>query len=137
MFCFDNHKLVSPLTKVRDLYHKFDFLNFLCIIQNPNNFFLFEYCSNLLDLRNLQEQVEKAFCFQKMFWPLSLFEYLTCSNDLKNIANSWPPASNFKSFSKSLEQFFLTVGQNNFGNKIPFLYLWWQACKGFLLLCLN
>ena len=26
---------------------------------------------------------------------------------------------NFKSFSRSLEQFFLTVGQNNFGNKIP------------------
>ena len=24
-----------------------------------------------------------------------------------------------KSFSQSLEQFFLTVGQNNFGNKIP------------------
>ena len=26
-----------------------------------------------------------------------------------------------KSFSRSLEQFFLTVGQNNFGNKIPLL----------------
>ena len=26
---------------------------------------------------------------------------------------------NFKSFSRSLEQFFHTVGQNNFGNKIP------------------
>ena len=25
----------------------------------------------------------------------------------------------FKSFSQSLELFFLTVGQNNFGNKIP------------------
>ena len=31
-------------------------------------------------------------------------------------ANSRPSASNFKSFSRSLEQFFLTVGQNNFGN---------------------
>ena len=30
-------------------------------------------------------------------------------------------ASNFKSFSRSLEQFFLTLGQNNFGNKIPIL----------------
>ena len=29
-------------------------------------------------------------------------------------------ASNCKSFSQSVEQFFLTVGQNNFGNKIPF-----------------
>ena len=27
-------------------------------------------------------------------------------------------------FSRSLEQFFLTVGQNNFGNKIPFLANW-------------
>ena len=27
----------------------------------------------------------------------------------------------FQSFTRSLEQFFLTVGQNNFGNKIPFL----------------
>ena len=26
---------------------------------------------------------------------------------------------NFKSFSQSVEQFFLKVGQNNFGNKIP------------------
>ena len=34
-------------------------------------------------------------------------------------ANSWPSALNFKSFFRSLQQFFLTVGQNNFGNKIP------------------
>ena len=33
---------------------------------------------------------------------------MKCSNDLK-------------SFSQSLEHFFLTVGQNNFGNKMPFL----------------
>jgi hypothetical protein len=32
-----------------------------------------------------------------------------------------PSAANFKSFSRSQEQIFLTVGQNNFGNKIPFL----------------
>ena len=38
-----------------------------------------------------------------------------------NFANSRTSASNFKSFSRSLEQCFLTVGQNNFGNKIPFL----------------
>ena len=36
---------------------------------------------------------------------------------------------NFKSFSRSLEQFFLTVGQNNFGNKIP-LQLWLQKYFG-------
>ena len=39
----------------------------------------------------------------------------------KIFANSRPSASNFKSFSQSLEQFLLTVGQNNFGNKIPLL----------------
>ena len=26
-------------------------------------------CSNLLDMRNLQEQVKNAFCYQKLFWP--------------------------------------------------------------------
>ena len=57
-------------------------------------------------MRNLQEQVKKAFCYH-----------------LKIFANSPPSASNFKSFSRSLEQFFLTVGQNNFGNKIPYLII--------------
>ena len=46
---------------------------------------------------------------------------MNCSNDLKKIPNSQPSASNFKRFSQSLEQFFHTVGQNNFGNKIPIL----------------
>ena len=78
------------------------------------------YFSNLLEMRNLQEQVKKAFCYQKLFWPFTV--WMNCSRDLKNFANSWPSASNFKSFSRSLEQFFLTVGQNNFGNKIPFLH---------------
>ena len=43
---------------------------------------------------------------------------LNCSTDLKIFANSQPSASNFKSFSRSLEHFFLALGQNNFGNKI-------------------
>ena len=72
-------------------------------------------CSNLLDMRNLQEQVKKAFCYQKLSWPFTV--WINCSSDLKKFANSRPSASNFQSFSWSLEQFFLTVGQNNFGNK--------------------
>ena len=68
-------------------------------------------------MRNLQEQVKKAFCYQKLFWPFTVL--INCSSDLKIFANSRPSASNFKSFSQSLEQFFPTVGQNNFGNKIP------------------
>ena len=51
----------------------------------------------------------------KLFWPTVR---KNCSSDLKKISNSWPSASYFKSFSQSQEQFFLTVGQNNFGNKI-------------------
>ena len=77
-------------------------------------------CSNLLDMRNLQEQVEKAFCYQKLFWPFTA--WINCSSDLKKFANYRPQASNCKSFYRSLEQFFLIVGQNNFGKKIPLKY---------------
>ena len=63
---------------------------------------------------------------------------MNCSSDLKHFSNSRPSASNFKSFSRSLEQFFLTVGQNNFGNKIPYFSIpWFRAdvdlTKGFFL----
>ena len=73
-------------------------------------------CSNLWGMRNFQEQVKKVFCYQKLFWPFTV--WINCSSDLKIIANSQPSALNFKSFSRKLGQFFLTVGQ--FGNKIPF-----------------
>ena len=98
--------------------NKVFFSNFSCMFLNPNNFFHMNYhCSNLLDMRNLQEQFKKALCYQKLFWPVTV--WINCSCDFKNFANSRPSASNFKSFSWYLEQFFLTVGQNNFGNKIP------------------
>ena len=49
-------------------------------------------------------------------YKLILFSNFSC--------NSWLSASNFKGFPRSLEHFFfLTVGQNNFGNRIPFLFL--------------
>ena len=75
-------------------------------------------CPKILELKNLPEQVKKEFCCQNLFWPFNV--WINCSNDLKNFANSPPSAWNFKSFSQSLEQFFLTVGQNNFINK----YFW-------------
>ena len=62
-------------------------------------------------------EVKKAFCYQKLCWPFTV--KMNCSSDLKIHANSRPLASNTKSFSQSLEQFFLIVCQNNFGNKIP------------------
>ena len=77
-------------------------------------------CSNLLDIRNLQEQVKKAFCYQKLFRTFT--GLISCSSDFKILANSWLSASNFKVFLDHLEQkIFLTIGQNNFGNKIQFL----------------
>ena len=60
-----------------------------------------------------------------MFWPFTV--RINCSSDLKFFANSRPSASNFKSFSRTLEQFFLTVGQNNFDNKIPYLHFLYCA----------
>ena len=72
-------------------------------------------------MRNVQEKFKKAFFYQKLFWPFTA--RINCSSDLKNFANSQPSVSNFISFSWSLEIFLHTVGQNNFGNKIPFLML--------------
>ena len=58
-------------------------------------------------MKNLQVQVKKAFCYKKLFWPFTV--WTNCSSDLKHFAN----------FSQSREHFFLTAGQNNFGNKTP------------------
>ena len=84
-------------------------------------------------LRNLQEQVKKTFCYQKLFSPFTVRR--NCSSDLKIFANSRPSASNFNFFSWSLEHFFLTVGQNNFGNKIPFLKVWFFLVQMFPVQC--
>ena len=84
--------------------------NILCVVRI--------FMKQMLDLRKLQEQVKKEFCYQKLIWPFSV--WINCSCDYKNFADSRPLASNFKSFSRSLEQFFLTVDHYNFGNKIPF-----------------
>ena len=46
---------------------------------------------------NLQEQGKKTFCYQKLFWPFTVWQ--NCSSDLKMFANSWPSASNLKRFS--------------------------------------
>ena len=73
-------------------------------------------------MRNLQEQVKKAFCYQKLFWPFTI--QTNCSSDLKfflQILGLQP--RNSKKISWSLEQFFLTVEQNNFGNKLPLLFI--------------
>ena len=66
-----------------------------------------------------------------------------CSSDREKLLKFEAESREFSKFLKSLEHFFLTVGQNNFGNKIPFLkilfdpyaiYLLPLWCKRILLL---
>ena len=57
-----------------------------------------------LDMRNLQEQVKKAFCYQSQ----------------KNVKFS-AFSLEFQKFFSITRPIFLTVGQNNFGNKILLL----------------
>ena len=44
-----------------------------------------------------------------------------CSCDREKLSKFEAEGREFTKILRSLEQFFLTVGQNNFGNKIPFL----------------
>ena len=103
-------------------------------------------------MRNLQEQIKKHMYCQKLFWPFTA--WINCSIDLKSFANSWPSASNsiffldnnnnFFSQCSGSEQFhdaiplsitttifFLTVGQNNFGNIMLFIkvHIFWEGHK--------
>ena len=83
-------------------------------------------------MRSLQEQVKKAFCYQKLFWPITV--WINCFSDLKPFSNSWPLTSNFQRFLDwSTEHFFLKEGQNNFDNKIPLLlvknYILWGSLQ--------
>jgi hypothetical protein len=98
------------------------FSNFSCMFLYSNNNY---NCSNLSYLRNLQQQVKTAFCYRKLFWPFTV--RTNCSNDL--ITFSVLGLQPRISFSRSLEQFFLTVGMNNFGNKIPNFILHYTGSK--------
>ena len=54
--------------------------NFSCMFLNPIFFSDLNYnCSNSLYMRNLQEEVKKTFCYQKLFWP---FTAVHCLNKL-------------------------------------------------------
>ena len=74
-------------------------------------------------MRNLQEQVKKALCCQKLFWP---FTQKICKFSAFSLEFQ-------KFFSITRTIFFLTVGQNNFGNKIPFLDWDWNPWNCILM----
>ena len=83
-------------------------------------------------------KLKKAFCYQKMFWPFSV--WINCSGDHKNFANSRPSASNFKSFTWSLGQFFSHSRSEQFWKQknitLLSVFRWEQFFKG-LTGCLN
>ena len=60
--------------------------------------FLYSTCSP--HVLQKEELLTKIYLYQKLIWPFTVWIY--CSSDLK-----------------SFSRFFLTVGQNNFGNKLP------------------
>ena len=69
-------------------------------------------CSNLLGMKNLQEQVKKAFCYQKLFWPFTFC--INCSSDREKLLKFEAEGREFAKFLRSLEQSIQTVtGQNN------------------------
>ena len=88
-FCeFRNSKMASKRTS---------FLTFPACFSIPIIFSNLNYnCFNLSDKRNLQEQFKKAFCYQKLISPFTV--WINCSSNLKKFANSQPSASYFKGF---------------------------------------
>ena len=82
-----------------------------CSFLNPNYFFFPIWVLIILIHTSL-----KSILFQKNV--LTFHGWKICPSDLKVFANSRPSTSNSKSFSESMEQFFLTIGQTNFRNTI-------------------
>ena len=106
--------VVTSSTAGKNIFYKFSFrfpnyVFFPIWILIVLMYYIWETSSNKL---------KKTFRYQKLFWSFTV--RTNCSSDLEIFANSRPSrpsymklasASNFKSFSRSLEQFFLTVGQ--------------------------
>ena len=87
------------------------FSNFSCRFLNPN---IICFNANLLDVRNLQEQVRKGFCFKNC----SVRIY--CSSDLQNLENSRPSVSSFK--KHPITRIFLSHSSTE--HKLPFEDSW-------------
>ena len=62
-----------------------------------------------------------------MFWPFTV--WINCFSDLKNFENSRPSASNFKSFSQSLECFFSQSRSEQFWQQNTFSHIFWPSQK--------
>ena len=112
-----------PHTKWRENISKkaFFFYFFLHFSKSQYFFHLNYNCSNSLDKKNLQEHVEEKFCYQKLFGPFNV--QTNCTSDCEYLLKLEAKSREFARILRSLEHFFLRVGQNNFGNKVPFFIL--------------
>ena len=64
----------------KNTVRKCSFSNFSCMFLNPNIFFqILIVLIHYISMRNLQEQVKKAFCYQKLFWSFKV--WINCSSD--------------------------------------------------------
>ena len=115
----DFHCVVYKRFKLLLGMHERIAYNFFCMFLNPNIFFfnLNLNCSNLLDMKNLQEQVWKTFYYQELFWP-----GLYCCSDRENFLK-------FEAEGREFAKFLSTIGQNNFDNKIPFKHSFYATAK--------
>ena len=93
---------------------KKNFSNFSCRFLNPN-FFPIRIVIVLRFQRKLQEQVQKKFCFKNLI--LNILQILGLKPRISKV------------FLDHSNIFLLTVGQNNFGNKILMylcMYVWME-----------
>ena len=78
------------------------------------DFVIWRKITRILDVefpKLVSPQIWKWYFVPKLFWPF--IDQINCSCDLKKL----PSALNIKSFSQSLEQFFLTEGEKKFETK--------------------
>ena len=80
------------------------------VLQNKNNF-------------AFATHTKHGILLPKLFWPTVR---KNCSSDRGKLLKFEAEGREFAKFLRSLEQFFLTVGQNNFGNKIPFIHFFFR-----------
>ena len=113
LFCHSNIYYLNKKSRL--------FLTFPACFWIPIFFSNFNYdCSNLLGMINLQEQVKKAFCYQQLFWPFSV--WINCSSDREKLLKFEAFSLEFSEFLRSLEQFIQTVVTECFFNLFLEIY---------------
>ena len=99
-----NKAIYSAWKKKSHLSEKMSFLTFPACFYIP---IIFSNMNSNWSNYKTWEQLKKAFVCQKLFWSFTV--WINCSCGLEISVKSRTSASNFKSFSQSLEQFFLSV----------------------------